>query len=53
VIVERIVAAFDELEAKSRGKRRPKAVYLSPADWAEFESAVDARIQTGRWKANR
>lgn len=39
-ILERLDRALAELEAHWTGRRKPKAFYLSPADWAEWRAAT-------------
>ena len=40
-ILDRLRAALLDLNTRSNGKRRPKAFYLSPSDWTEFQATTD------------
>lgn len=44
-IRDRMDVALDRLERHSRGRRRPKAFYLSADDWVAFEATSPPRAR--------
>jgi hypothetical protein len=46
LITERMAEMLTDLEARWKGKRRPKAFYLSPMDWAGFMATEPPTVRT-------
>lgn len=44
-ILERLAAELATLETRTKGRRRPKAFYLTAEDWAEFEATKPPTIR--------
>lgn len=45
-VSDRMAAALDDLGQRWKGRRFPKAFYLSQADWAEFTSVERPTVET-------